>query len=262
MSQNWRCPYCGYFSTLTEKNVSVTDGDLNRLSKSGQLKIRIVSISCPNDSCKSLTVESSIAPVKTVGRMGSGGSTTEIDMSAVVWRKTLLPEANVKPLPVSVPEEIRITYREAVLISEISGRAAAAMARRCLQGIVRDFFDIPQEKRGNLGAELAFAREKIDPDLWEDIQTLRSVGDIGAHMDKNVDQIIDVSPQEARSLIELIETLFAEWYAAREKRAKNKLALKEMLDDKRQAQKSAKDAARAAIPEDAGNKGTENASSD
>ncbi|WP_165419075.1 DUF4145 domain-containing protein [Rhizobium leguminosarum] len=183
-------------------------------------------------------------------------------MNAVVWRKTLLPEANVKPLPVSVPEEIRITYREAVLISEISGRAAAAMARRCLQGIVRDFFDIPQEKRGNLGAELAFVREKIDADLWEDIQTLRSVGDIGAHMDKNVDQIIDVSPQEARSLIELIETLFAEWYAAREKRAKNKLALKEMLNDKRQAQKSAKDAARAGIPEDAGNEGTGNASGD
>ncbi|WP_157179928.1 DUF4145 domain-containing protein [Rhizobium sp. CCGE 510] len=227
----------------------MSDGFINSRSKHGALKVRITSMNCPNDECRGLTVDMHIAGVKSVGHVGpsGGSSTTEINMEDVRWHKRLLPEARVMPLPASVPDEIRITYEEAVLISEISGRAAAAMARRCLQGIVRNFFNIPQEKRGNLGAELSFVKDRIDPDLWEDIQTLRSVGDIGAHMDKNVDQIIDVSPQEARSLIELIETLFAEWYAAKEKRAKNKEALQQIFREKRQAQKDAKEAGKSTV---------------
>jgi len=65
------------------------------------------------------------------------------------------------------------------------------------RGIVRDFFEIPDNRRGDLGAELSFVRDKIDTGVWEDISAVRSVGDIGAHMDKNVDIIVDVEPEEA-----------------------------------------------------------------
>jgi hypothetical protein len=153
-------------------------------------------------------------------------------------------------LPEEIPEEIRTTYRETVLVSAISGRAGAAMARRCLQGIVRDFFAIPENKRGNLGAELSYVKEKIDPDLWDAILAVRGIGDIGAHMDKNVDHIVDVTPDEARLLVELIETLFKDWYIARKRRRDNQRGLQALLEEKRVVQKRSRAKAHTtAIPE-------------
>ena len=154
--------------------------------------------------------------------------------------KRIWPEGRVMVLPEVIPEAIRKTYREAVLVNGISGAASAALSRRCLQGIVRDFFDIPQNKRGELGAELAFVKGKIDPAIWDDIQAVRGVGDIGAHMDKNVDFIVDVEPKEANLLIALIEELFKVWYLDREKRQKVSDGLRELLGTKRQQQKAAK----------------------
>ena len=44
------------------------------------------------------------------------------------------------------------------------------------------------------------------------IDSLRKIGNIGAHMEKDVNTIIDVSSDEAETLISLIEFLFREWY--------------------------------------------------
>ena len=40
-------------------------------------------------------------------------------------------------------------------------------------------------------------------------------GNIGAHMEKDVDLIIEVDPNEAQLLIGLIEVLFIDWYVNR-----------------------------------------------
>jgi hypothetical protein len=144
------------------------------------------------------------------------------------------------PLPEAVPEAIRKTYREAVLVQPISGAASAAMSRRCLQGIVRDFFSIPSNKRGELGAELAYVKDKVNAQVWDDIQAVRAVGDIGAHMDKNVNLIVDVAPDEALLLIGLIEELFKVWYVERERRIEQSNKLKTLLSSKRRQQKEAK----------------------
>ena len=50
------------------------------------------------------------------------------------------------------------------------------------------------------------------------IDHVRSIGNIGAHMQKDVDLIIDIDPGEAQALIELIEMLFVEWYVAQKQR--------------------------------------------
>jgi hypothetical protein len=41
---------------------------------------------------------------------------------------------------------------------------------------------------------------------------------IGAHMEKDVNLIIDVAPDEAVKLISLIEYLIRDWYVAREEK--------------------------------------------
>ena len=154
---------------------------------------------------------------------------------------SLLPRSGAKPLPHYVPEEIRANYEEACLILKDSPKASAAMSRRCLQGIVRDFWNIPENKRGNLGAEINYIANDIDDDTLESIKAVREVGDIGAHMEKAVDTIVDVEPEEAVLLVELIETLISDWYVARKKREERHQRLRDVVSEKRQAKRVSKE---------------------
>jgi hypothetical protein len=54
----------------------------------------------------------------------------------------------------------------------------------------------------------------------EAIDAVRKVGNIGAHMEKDIALIVDVEPGEAQMLIGLVEMLFEEWYVEREARAR------------------------------------------
>ena len=58
----------------------------------------------------------------------------------------------------------------------------------------------------------------MTPESVEAIDHVRTIGNIGAHMEKDIDLIIEVDPGEAQALIELIELLFEEWYVAKYER--------------------------------------------
>jgi hypothetical protein len=146
---------------------------------------------------------------------------------------SLLPRSRAKPQPDYIPEPIRTDYEEACLILNDSPKASATMSRRCLQGIVRDFWQIPENKRGNLGAELSAIKDKVASSTWDAITTIREVGDIGAHMEKDVNFIVDVEPEEATLLLELIEILFQDWYVDRQNRLDRDAAVKALASKKR-----------------------------
>lgn len=59
-------------------------------------------------------------------------------------------------------------------------------------------------------------------------------------MEKDVDIIIDVEPEEAEKLIWLIETLIQEWYIARFEREKRLTELHEMVTAKTDMKSRAK----------------------
>lgn len=82
------------------------------------------------------------------------------------------------------------------------------------------------------------ADRAITPETVEGIDHVRGVGNIGAHMEKEIDLIVPVDPGEAQALIELVEMLFDEWYGARERR-KARLARIEGIAGEKQALKSA-----------------------
>ncbi|NRF12526.1 DUF4145 domain-containing protein [Agrobacterium pusense] len=239
VGSRWRCPFCSTNSLIGRDNLSRTVVPVNGKSKHGNKAIAVTSISCANDECSELALTVNFGDYK-VTRTNNGYTNYIMNEWDVELTKNLLPDGVSVSVPASVPAEISITYIEAARIADISGRASAAMSRRCLQGMVRHFFDIPANKRGNLGAELAFVKDRIDPEMWDNLLAVSGVGDIGAHMDNNVDQIIDISPEEARILLALIESLFKEWYEAREKRERSSAALKEILVSKRAQQKEAK----------------------
>ena len=64
------------------------------------------------------------------------------------------------------------------------------------------------------------------------------LGNIGAHMKQPADVIVDIDPEEAGLLITLIETLFKEWYVARNDRTKLFATLNRAAEEKRQNMKS------------------------
>lgn len=81
--------------------------------------------------------------------------------------------------------------------------------------MIRDFWGI--EKK-NLYEEISALKNQIPADLWASMDALRQLGNIGAHMEKDTNVIVDIDPNEANSLIQLIELLMNEWYIEREKR--------------------------------------------
>jgi hypothetical protein len=157
---------------------------------------------CPNPNCRKITIAS---------RIWEYNYKTE-STGKLLYEWFLVPESNAKPFPDYIPQQLRDDYQEACLIKYKSAKASATLCRRCLQGIIRDFWGI---KKGKLIDEIAALEGKVDAKTWQAIDSVRHVGNIGAHMEKDVDLIIDVDPEEAALLIWLIETLFEEWYVER-----------------------------------------------
>jgi len=124
----------------------------------------------------------------------------------------IYPESDALHLPQYIPVSIRQDYEEACSIKARSPKASATLARRCLQGMIRDFWGI---KRDRLIDEIADLQGKIPASQWAAIDALRKIGNIGAHMEKDVNTIIHVDPGEAERLIMLIELLIDKWYIAR-----------------------------------------------
>jgi uncharacterized protein DUF4145 len=145
---------------------------------------------------------------------------------------SLVPESTAKVFPTYVPKQILQDYGEACRIANLSPKAAATLARRCLQGMIREFWKI---RKRNLKLEIEALKGKLDPTLWRAVDAIRSIGNIGAHMEKNVDLIVDVDPDEAHQLIRLIELLIREWYIRKHERESAVDAVVKTAELKKQA---------------------------
>lgn len=123
------------------------------------------------------------------------------------------PSSNAKQFPDYVPEAIRQDYEEACKIVNLSPKASATLSRRCLQGMIRDYWSISGKK--NLYQEINSIEDKVDPQVLKVLSGVRELGNIGAHMEQDIDLIIDIDPGEATQLIKLIEYLIEQWYIKR-----------------------------------------------
>jgi hypothetical protein len=104
--------------------------------------------------------------------------------------------------------------------------------------MIRDFCSISKRR---LIDEINELRERVDrgqappgvqPDSVEAIDIVRKIGNIGAHMEADINVIVDVDPDEAQTLIELVETLFSEWYVARDARTQRMSRLQSIAEEK------------------------------
>lgn len=81
--------------------------------------------------------------------------------------------------------------------------------------MIRNFWGV---KSGNLAGEIDSIKDKIPADQYRVLNGVRRLGNIGAHMEKDVNLIVDIDPGEAQKLIKLLELLFKDWYIARHDR--------------------------------------------
>lgn len=134
------------------------------------------------------------------------------------------PISLAKIYPDYIPRTIREDYEEAHAILNLSPKASATLSRRCLQGMIRDFWKISKNR---LVDEIDALKEMVDPSTKLVLDALRKLGNIGAHPEKDVNLIIDIEPNEALKLLKFIELLMQKWYIERHE---NEQLLQDILD--------------------------------
>ena len=239
---NWTCPHCNRATTITDQSIIAGNVHLDIPNAEGKKFACTQFIVCPNSDCKKFTLEIKLTAerekvsssrINSISHLVSTPPTPgKVEQS---WR--LIPSSRAKVFPSYIPQAIIDDYIESCLILNLSPKASATLARRCLQGMIRDFWTV---KPARLVDEIEAIKSKVDPLIWEAIDSVRKVGNIGAHMEKNINLIIDVEPNEAELLINLIETLFNEWYIARKRRETQLKQLKHLATTKIQAKKNNK----------------------
>lgn len=128
---------------------------------------------------------------------------------------SIFPDSRAKQLPNYIPASIVEDYEEACKILTLSPKSSATLSRRCLQGMIRDFWSI---KKSRLIDEIDALDDKVDQDTKEVLHSLRQLGNIGAHPEKDISLIVDIEPEEAEQLVLFLEYLFEEWYIKQHQR--------------------------------------------
>lgn len=199
------------------------------------MALKKIVIGCSNTECNRATHKVVIGKDK-------GAGTWDVDEDSIYFESQLFPSGRFKPQPSYIPAPLVEDYIEACQIVELSPKAAATLARRCIQGMIRDFCGISKptlfqeigELRNQLNA--GTADRAVSPESVEALDHVRKIGNIGAHMEADINLIVSVDPDEARALIELIELLFEEWYVAKRKR-EERFAKIEMISLAKDAEK-------------------------
>lgn len=239
MSSSWTCPFCKRPTTITNEDMVGDDVQCLLKSDIGKVSVLVRYTVCPNEKCKRLSLFVALFSLKPK----TAGYGYELDQPKHVWH--LIPESTAKVYSDAiVPKVILEDYEEACKIVDKSPKASATLSRRALQGMIRDFWGIirPKSHKGKwtLYHEIQAIKNSIDPDVWEAIDAVRKIGNIGAHMEEEINLIIEVKPDEANKLIELIELLIEEWYINRFERKQRLVDIKKIAIDKETEKKSSK----------------------
>lgn len=233
---SWTCPYCGQPQPLTNPHTHNIRQSLGDESKYGKVGIIIEAISCANSDCREVSLRAWFGK----GDYVSIGHVSRFELQKGAEYFRLRPSSLAKPQPPCVPEEIANDYYEACKIRDLSPKASATLSRRALQGMIRSFAGIERRTLFDEIEALEKLSEKgsapagVNGETIEAMHSLRKLGNIGAHMKANADTIIDVDPNEAQALIDLIEMLFEEWYVARDRRAEKLARIKKISEMKDQ----------------------------
>lgn len=234
MSNVYQCPYCNQLNVVSSKNYENQALYFDIDNKYDKLVFDVHFFACANPDCKEFSMT---AELRQAGN--SGGYMYFSKSKPILLQWNLKPNSMAKPFPSYIPKAILDDYTESCLIADLSPKSSATLARRCLQGMIRDFWQV---KPDNLFKEIEAIKDKVSPEVWASIEVVRKIGNIGAHMEKDINQIIDVEPDEAKMLISLIEILIGEWYINRHNREQKLKSIQELGQQKENERHALKNA--------------------
>lgn len=191
----------GQFEMVLFNEKEPTTFTINGPRKTTGIKLHI--LRCPNKSCSNISIF--------LNSYGKGYP---------FYSGRVIPEKIITTIPEFVPDSIQKDINEAELIVDLSPKASATLSRRALQGMIRDFYKISDKR--TLFDEIEAICDKIDSEEYEALTSLRSIGNIGAHPEKNEDIniLLEIDQNEASQLILLVHHFIDSWYVKRDKTSK------------------------------------------
>jgi hypothetical protein len=128
------------------------------------------------------------------------------------------------PPPIETPSHIAEDYIEASKIVSLSPKASAALARRCLQALLKDV----GYTKSNLVDQINDVLKESDPKkaipgyLRDQIDAVRNFGNFSAHpiTDQSTLQIIPVEAEEAEWCLDIILSCIDHYYVSPANQAK------------------------------------------
>jgi hypothetical protein len=216
----WYCPNCNKELTVSDEDRRVSFADLTLANADGPRRLVSKFVVCPNPECRKFSLITSLHHLEVNGKRTYTGKHIK------TW--ALVPPSRARSYPFAIPEHILEDYQEACLTLELSPKVTAALARRCLSSILRDYWQV---QPGSLGDEFRQIKGTADPLTWETIESIRKRGMIGAHMESEGAEVLDTDPDEAQLLIGLIETLIEDWYVTREARRKRLTGIRKITGE-------------------------------
>ena len=215
------CPHCNVhvrFETVQINDMSDAGGV--RFTTPQRTALDVISIGCP--ACGQV-----ILVARNIGH-DYVDTSRHVKLGNLLW-----PDPGARPVPEEVEAEaptLAADFREATSVLPKSKKASAALARRCLQFILR-------EKGGAQSKDLAPQIDEVinnlPPELGENVDAIRQVGNFAAHPIKstNSGEIADVEEGEAEWLLSILEDLFDHYYVAPARASKRRASLNQRLQD-------------------------------
>ena len=195
----FNCPYCGSNFILHEgKNFFHAKVDLNIKGKNDEkLYIIIYHFICSNSECKESVVIFSI-----------------VDSADRTLKRYVYPEPRQDNFELSIPEPLARNYKEALAQVAIDPKASARLAHQCIQGMLRDFWNVTPG--GGLHKELAQIKDKIDGDTLACLESIYFADNVGMCLDNGFEAKVDGNAAEL--MLRMVEMLGREWYLQRDQK--------------------------------------------
>jgi len=123
------------------------------------------------------------------------------------------PTSGSRPCPPHVPPDLKKDFDEAVSILTLSPQGSAALTRRCLQQVLRDYghtkaHDLFEQIQEILDANL------LPASLAEQLNAVRVIGNFAAHplKSQNTGLILPVEEHEAEWNLDVLESVFDHYF--------------------------------------------------
>lgn len=214
-SMHLTCPTCQALLAFSPDNTLGLGAD--GLDETQQIQLAVQR--CTNSDCRAQILHRRRTPI--------APPAGPVPVAADEWQLVYPRRPVRRPADSSVPTSFAVDYSEACAVLNDSPKASAALARRCLQSVLREMVG----KQASLEKEIDEATSKLPSDLASDLHGLRHLGNFAAHpmKDTMTAAIVDVEPGEAEWTLDLVDSLFDYVYVAPQQRSAMRAAVNAKL---------------------------------